>query len=110
MSIDDTTVELRPMTEKSLTGKLTFDAVFPDGLAKSKSEVEYYLVPDEEEEEDHHETDAKPLYYFPDSTEFNKLFPEANKYYSKDSNWQGALYTGLEQDKLYRFRARPRKK
>lgn len=107
MSIDDTTVELRPMTEKSLTGKLTFDAVFPDGLAKSKSEVEYYLVPDEEE--DHHETDAKPLYYFPDSTEFNKLFPEANKYYSKDSNWQGALYTGLEQDKLYRFRARAAK-
>ncbi len=109
MSIDDTTIELRPMTEKNLAGKLTFDAVFPDGLAKSKSKVEYYLIPDEEKEEAHHETDAKPLYYFPDSTEFNKLFPEANKYYSKDSNWQGALYTGLEQDKLYRFRAKAAK-
>lgn len=109
MSIDDTTVELRPMTEKNLTGKLTFDAVFPDGIAKSKSTVEYYLVPDEESEEAHHETDAKPLYYFPDSTEYNLLFPEANKYYSKDSNWQGALYTGLELDKLYQFKARASK-
>lgn len=50
MSIDDTTVVLRPMTEKSLGGKLQFDAVFADGIAKSKSAVEYYLVPDEEAE------------------------------------------------------------
>lgn len=71
MSIDDTTIILRPMTEKGLNGKLQFDAVFADGLAKSKSEVEHYLVPDEEEE--HSTTDAKPLYTYPDSTEFNVL-------------------------------------
>lgn len=103
MSIDDTTILLRPMTEKSLNGKLQFDAVFVDGLAKSKSEVEYYLVPDEEKE--HHTTDAKPLYTYPDSTEFNVLFPAANKYYSKDTNWQSDLYIGLEKDKLYLYKA-----
>lgn len=105
MSLDNTTIVLRPMTEKSLNGKLKFDAVFADGLARSKSMVEYYLVPDEEAEETHHQTDAKPLYTFPDSTEYNKLFPNANKYYSKDSNWQSVLYAGLTEDKLYQFKA-----
>src|SRR5699024_8230205 len=99
------TINLRPMTEKSVSGKLKFDAVFPDGVAKSKSIVEYYLLPDEEAVEKHHVTDAKPLYSYPDSTEYNKEFPEANKYLSKDSNWQGALYSGLSKDKLYQFKA-----
>ena len=49
MSLDETTINLRPMTEKSVNGKLKFDAVFPDGVAKSKSTVEYYLTPDEED-------------------------------------------------------------
>ena len=75
MSLDETTILLRPMTEKNTNGKLKFDAVFADGIAKSKSTVEYYLLPDEENEE-HHETDAKPLYSYPDSTEYNKQFPE----------------------------------
>ena len=57
MSLDETTILLRPMTEKNTNGKLKFDAVFADGIAKSKSTVEYYLLPDEENEE-HHETDA----------------------------------------------------
>ncbi len=61
MSLDETTILLCPMTEKNTNGKLKFDAVFADGIAKSKSTVEYYLLPDEENEE-HHETDAKPLY------------------------------------------------
>lgn len=105
MSLDETTINLRPMTEASVNGKLKFDAVFPDGVAKSKSVVEYYLIPDEEAVEKHHVTDAKPLYSYPDSTEYNKEFPEANKYLSKDSNWQGALYSGLSKDKLYQFKA-----
>ena len=109
MSLDDTTILLRPMTEKNVSGKLKFDAVFADGLAKSQSLVEYYLLPDEEAEESHHITDAKPLYSFPDSTEFNKQFPEANKYYSKDSNWQSALYSGLTKDKLYKIKAKAAK-
>lgn len=104
MSLDDTTIQLRPMTEKSVNGKLKFDAVFADGIAKSRSTVTYYLVPDEEAGE-HHETEAEPLYAFPDSREYNKQFPEANKYYSKDSNWQSALYSGLTKDKLYKIKA-----
>ena len=108
MSLDETTILLRPMTEKNTNGKLKFDAVFADGIAKSKSTVEYYLLPDEENEE-HHETDAKPLYSYPDSTEYNKQFPEANKYYSKDSNWQSALYSGLTKDKLYKIKAKASK-
>ena len=48
MSLDETTILLRPMTEKNTNGKLKFDAVFADGIAKSKSTVEYYLLPDEE--------------------------------------------------------------
>ena len=73
-----------------------------------QSTVEYYLLPDEENEE-HHETDAKPLYSYPDSTEYNKQFPEANKYYSKDSNWQSALYSGLTKDRLYKIKAKASK-
>ena len=108
MSLDETTILLRPMTEKNTNGKLKFDAVFADGIAKSKSIVEYYLLPDEEKK-NHHETDAKPLYSYPDSTEYNKQFPEANKYYSKDSNWQSALYSGLTKDKLYKIKAKASK-
>ncbi len=36
-------------------------------------------------------------------------FPAANKYYSKDTNWQSDLYVGLEKDKLYLFKARATK-
>lgn len=86
MSLDETTINLRPMTEKSVNGKLKFDAVFPDGVAKSKSTVEYYLTPDEEDAEKHHTAEALPLYSYPDSTEYNKQFPEANKYLTKTSH------------------------
>ena len=49
------------------------------------------------------------MYSYPDSTEYNKQFPEANKYYSKDSNWQSALYSGLTKDKLYKIKAKASK-
>ncbi len=109
LSLDDTTITLRPMTEKAVSGKLTFDGIFADGLAKSGATVEYYLVPDEEAEEAHRETKAEGLYTYPDSTAYNLIFPEANKYYGKDSNWQGTLYAGLEKDKLYTVKARASK-
>lgn len=104
MPIEDLTINLRPMTEKNIKGKLNFDGVFADGVSKSKSRVEYYLSPNEDKEK-HHETDAYPLYKFPDNTEFLKVFPEATKYLSKDSNWQSDLYAKLEMDKLFKIKA-----
>ncbi|MGC4018613.1 MAG: DNRLRE domain-containing protein [Muricomes sp.] len=104
MPIEDLSIQVRPMTEKSVAGKLQFDAVFPDGISKSKSTVEYYLSPDEDGK-NHHKTEAQGDYKYPDNTEYLKAFPDATKYKSKDSNWQGAVYTGLEFDKLYKFKA-----
>ena len=105
MPIEDLSIQVRPMTEKSVQGKLQFDAVFPDGISKSKSVVEYYLSPDEETKEKHHAAEAQGNYKYPDNTEYLTEFPEATKYKSKDSNWQGAMYSGLELDKLYQFKA-----
>ena len=104
LPLDGTTVNLRPMTEKDTTGKQEFDAVFADGLAKSHSIVSWYLSPDQTVDEAQ-TTEAEGLYAYPDSTAYNQVYPNATKYLSKDSNWQGALITGLETDKLYRVQA-----
>lgn len=109
MPLDDTTINLRPLTEKALSGKLTVDGVFADGMAKSEAEVEYVLCPDEEAENQHHITGALPEYAFPDSTEFNQIFTAANIYKSKDSNWQTGLYSGLNKDILYQIKAKASK-
>lgn len=103
--LDDTTVLLRPMSEKDVKGKLMFDGVFPDGIAQSQSIVEYYLSPEEDAKDKHRVASAEKTYKYPDSTEYEKQFPNANKYKAKETNWQGALYTGLDYDKIYQFKA-----
>ncbi len=105
MPIEDLSIMLRPMTEKSAAGKLQFDGVFADGISKSKSIVEYYLSPEEDDKDKHHSTVAYINYKYPDNTEFMSQFPEATQYRSKDSNWQSVLYYGLDLDKLYTIKA-----
>ena len=102
-SLDKTTINVRPITEKDVKGKLRFDGVFADGVAKPQSEVVYQLV----------ETDyagiaeASSSYKYPDSTEFNKTFPNGTKYKDKDSNYQTEMFGSgdLEYDKIYYFTA-----
>ncbi len=105
MSLDDTTIVLRPMTEKSTNGLLTFDGIFVDGTAKSGATVSYYLTTNNAAS-GYYSTTAEGLYAYPNSAEFNVSFPNATIYNSKDSNWQSGLFAGLQTDTLYQIKAR----
>lgn len=97
------TINLRPMTEKNLSGKLKFDGVFAEGLSKPGTMVNYWINPFEGFIGN---TKASYSYKYPNSEPFNSMFPEANKYKDKLGNWQtGAIYTNPQLNKLYRFYA-----
>ena len=99
--INDTTIILRPMTEKDPTGKLRFDGIFADGTAKPGAQVHYWLAPGDISGDFRADVSFK----YPDSSFFEERYPEATKYKDKQSNWQTGLYDGLEFDKAYRISA-----
>lgn len=105
LALDDLTIEVRAMTEKAVSGKLQFDAVFADGLATAGSKVEYYLA----SENTRLTADAGGKYLYPDSTAFNAVFPNGTKYKSLDSNWQSGLFTNLKNDTIYQFKGKASK-
>lgn len=94
-------VALRPITEKDVSGKLIFDAVFADGTATPEANINYWLSPDNITGN----TKASLSYKYPDSTAFNNQFPNGTKYKDKLSNWQTQLFGGFEYDKAYRISA-----
>ena len=51
LSLDGTTVKLRPMTEKTLNGMQKVDGVFADGHAKYDADVYYYVTAGESRSE-----------------------------------------------------------
>ncbi|MGN0319478.1 MAG: DNRLRE domain-containing protein, partial [Lachnospira sp.] len=99
--LDEITVNLRPMTEKSMEGQLQFDAVFADGTATPESEVNYYLTPGTEAESSG-TTIAGMSYKYPDNTMYEEQLPNATKYKSKDSNWQSILFSAMLYDTTYK--------
>jgi len=105
LPLDGLSIEVRAMTEKAISGKLQFDAVFADGLATAGSKVEYFL----EGEGTRITTDAAGQYLYPDSTAFNAVFPNGTKYKSLDSNWQSGLFTNLKHNIIYQFKGKASK-
>jgi len=101
LSLDDTTIHLRPITEKDMNGKMIFNAVFADGLAQAGSLVQYHL----EGQSEVYGASASGTYLYPDSTAFESHFPNGTKYKSLDSNWQSTLYSGMTLDKKYTMKA-----
>lgn len=99
--LNNTTVNLRPVTEKSIDGKLFFDAVFADGVATPRSTVVYDLMPDN----DAGIALASRSYKYPDTTDWQSLFPNGTIYRDKLSNWQSKPYVELAYNKTYRINA-----
>ena len=104
MPLDNTIIRLRPLTEKTTGGVQQVDGIFADGLAQSGATVEYYMSAGSQNGIVH-KAQAQGKYLYPDSTYFNRIFPNSNKYKSNDGNWQGDLFTGLKTDTIYRIKA-----
>ncbi|MDR1954087.1 MAG: DNRLRE domain-containing protein [Clostridiales Family XIII bacterium] len=102
MNIDNIELNLRPISEKNIAGKLLFDGIFADGIAKPGSTVDYRLLPDDIAGQ----TKASYKYEYPNSTAFNETYPNGTKYLDKLANWQTDLFSGLDFDKAYRFGAK----
>lgn len=102
-SLDDTTINLHPITEKDINGKQKFDAVFASGIAKPKSAVGYEL----KEANISGVSPAYASYKFPDSETFSSIFPSGTKYKSKDGNWQTGLFgaSDIKNDTMYKIAA-----
>ena len=100
-SLDGTTINLHPITEKDIKGRQRFDAVFASGIAKPKSIVGYEL----RKSGLSGVSPAYASYKFPDSEEFSSIFPSGTKYKSKDGNWQTGLFGAgdIKNDTIYKI-------
>ena len=100
-SLDDTTVNLRTLTEHDADNKLQFDGVFADGLATPRATVLYNLDPLGETGVSY----ASRSYKYPDSSSWQDSIPNATRYKDKLSNWQSHVFSNLAYDTLYKVRA-----
>lgn len=102
LDIDDLTINVRPISSKSISGSLQFLGVFIDGLAKAEAMVVYNLGGIGGDT-----TTALPRYAYPNSLELTPVFDDGTKYKSKESNWQSHLYTApnLAFNNIYLFSA-----
>ena len=100
LALDDLTINVRPISSKTVSGALTFHGVFADGLAKADSAVTYYLT-----DKGSGETTALTRYAYPNSLELTPVYPNGTKYKSLESNWQSELFIDLQTNKVYQFSA-----
>ncbi len=107
--LDEITVNLRPITEKDIEGKLNFDGVFADGIATPESSVSYSIVPEIEGGISSATTISSLSYKYPDTDLFNEAFPNGTQYKDKLSNYQTGLYTGIPFDTIYKISAQAQK-
>ena len=104
--LDDTTINLRPMTLTATDGKMQCYGVFADGLAKPYSTLKYGLS-----DESRGYGGLLPLLgnekVFPDSAYFQSVFPEGTlRYKDVKSNWQTVYpFTDFEYDRVYSIHA-----
>lgn len=108
-SLDDTTVNLRPMILTSTDGKMQCYGVFADGLATPYAFVYYSLSDDSKNYRGIHITDNAKVY--PDSSSFEGVFPQGIlRYKDVQSNWQSAYpFTEFDYDTLYSISAQTAK-
>lgn len=105
MPLDNTTVIVSPLTEKTTSGVQQVDGIFAYGFAQSGATVEYYVTSGNKKE-GILLTEALGKYAYPDSTGFHAAFPNATKYQSKDYNWQTQLLGSFKADTIYQIRAK----
>ena len=105
MPLDNTTVIVSPLTEKTTSGVQQVDGIFAYGFAQSGATVEYYVTSGNKKE-GILLTEALGKYAYPDSTDFHIAFPNATRYQSKDYNWQTDLLGGFKADTIYQIRAK----
>jgi RHS repeat-associated protein len=100
-SLDDTTINLRSMTSSDKTGKLQFQGVFADGVAKPGAAVDYSLNDDSKNYSG--AAYASYSYKYPDSSAFQDAFEKGTtKYKDKLGNWQTAYpFTDPDLNVLY---------
>lgn len=85
--LDNTTINLRTIIESNRDGKLHFHGIFADGIAQPDSTIEYKLNDSSLNQDG--TTIASSSYKYPNSSSFDKYFPEsATKYIDVLSNWQ----------------------
>ncbi|MDR0991234.1 MAG: DNRLRE domain-containing protein, partial [Propionibacteriaceae bacterium] len=102
----DVTVNARPVTDKSIDGKLTFGSVFADGMAQPDSYVNFQLEPSDDPAWSG-VMQASRSYRFPNTSEWDTEWPPSvTKYADKLSNWQSGLYGPLGFDQEYWFTAK----
>jgi len=103
ISVDATTIKVRPLTEKAVSGKLLVDGTFADGVAKPASIINWRLLPSVTSGQ----TASSYSYEYPDSTTFNSVFPASTKYKDKLSNYQTGFETAsnLKFDTTYQYGA-----
>ena len=99
--LDDTTVNLRPMTLTTTDGKMQCYGVFADGIAKPGAVLKYELS---DEKKGYNGTlllSNRRLY--PDSSAFQDIFPAGTiRYKDAQSNWQTPVpFTEFDYDTPY---------
>lgn len=107
--IDDTGIQLRTMSSCDKTGKLQFQGVFADGVARPGAMVDYAL-----NDASKNYSGAAPASYsykYPDSTPFQSAFEKGTtKYKDKLGNWQTAYpFTDPDFNVLYHITGTARK-
>ncbi len=102
--LNDTTINLRTVTEHDANNKLAFDGVFADGMARPRAWLAYELDGKEDETGLAY---ASRSYKYPDSSSWDEHVPNGTKYKDKLSNWQTHLFTALDYDKEYKVKATP---
>lgn len=99
--LNNTTVNLRTITEHDANNKLQLDGVFTDGMATPRSLVSYTLDPAGQRGIAY----ASRSYKYPDSTSWQDQVPNGTRYKDKLSNWQSGVFSNLSYNTVYVVRA-----
>lgn len=100
LSLDDTTIEIYPVTERSGDKSVNTLGVVAHGMARAGSTVHYSLINGATGE-----TEAETSLAYPDSDSYRDAFPSALEYKRRLSNWQSQVFSGLVPGQLYYIEA-----
>ena len=96
LTLDDTTIEIYPVVERSGDRSTNTLGVAAHGLAKPGSRVVYSLVNGTTGE-----VEAETSLVYPDSALYADDFPTALAYHRRLSNWQSEVFTDLVPGQVY---------
>ncbi len=96
LTLDDTTIEIYPVVERSGDRSTSTLGVAAHGMAKPGSRVVYSLVNGTTGE-----VEAETSLVYPDSALYADAFPTALAYHRRLSNWQSEVFTDLVPGQVY---------